>query len=172
MKLIPLILVAALCLTAASVRAQIVTDAQIASIVVTANQVDIDAGKLAESKASHADVKQFAQQMVTDHSGVNKQATELVTKLKVTPQDNPTSQSLKTGGEKNVAHLKTLSGTAFDKAYIDQEVTYHEAVLKAVDTTLIPSAQNADLKALLVKVRPAFVAHLEHAKQVQAMLNK
>jgi putative membrane protein len=172
MKLIPLILVAALCLTAASVRAQIVTDAQIASIVVTANQVDIDAGKLAESKASHADVKKFAQQMVTDHSGVNKQATELVTKLKVTPQDNPTSQSLKTGGEKNVAHLKTLSGTAFDKAYIDQEVTYHEAVLKAVDTTLIPSAQNADLKALLVKVRPAFVAHLEHAKQVQAMLNK
>jgi putative membrane protein len=172
MKLTPLVLVAALCLTAASVRAQTVTDAQIASIVVTANQVDIDAGKLAESKASKADVKQFAQQMVTDHTGVNKQATELVTKLHVTPQDNPTSQSLKTGGEKNVTHLKTLSGAAFDKAYIDQEVAYHEAVLKAVDTTLIPSAQNAELKALLVKVRPAFVAHLEHAKQVQAALGK
>jgi putative membrane protein len=172
MKLTPLILVAALCLTTASVQAQTVTDAQIASIVVTANQVDIDAGKLAESKASHADVKKFAQQMVTDHSGVNKQATELVTKLNVTPQDNPTSQSLKTGGEKNVTHLKTLSGTAFDKAYIAQEVTYHEAVLKALDTTLIPSAQNAELRALLVKVRPAFVAHLEHAKQVQATLNK
>ena len=110
MKLTPLALVVALCLTAASVRAQTVTDAQIASIVVTANQVDIDAGKLAESKAAHADVKKFAQQMVTDHTGVNKQATELVTKLHVTPQDNPTSQSLKTGGEKNVAHLKTLSG--------------------------------------------------------------
>ena len=172
MKLTPLVLVAALCLTAASGRAQTVTDAQIASIVVTANQGDIDAGKLAESKASHADVKKFAHQMVTDHTGVNKQATELVTKLKVTPQDNPTSQSLKMGGEKNVAHLKTLSGTAFDKAYIDQEVAYHEAVLKAVDTTLIPSAQHADLKALLVKVRPAFVAHLEHAKQVQASLGK
>jgi len=172
MKLTLLVLVAALCLPAASVRAQTVTDAQIASIVVTANQVDIDAGTLAESKASHADVKQFAQQMVTDHTGVNKQATELVTKLHVTPQDNPTSQSLKMGGEKNVTHLKTLSGTAFDKAYIDQEVAYHEAVLKAVDTTLIPSAQNAELKALLVKVRPAFVAHLEHAKQVQAALAK
>jgi putative membrane protein len=172
MKLTPLVLVAVLCLTAASGRAQTVTDAQIASIVVTANQVDIDAGKLAESKASHADVKKFAQQMVTDHTGVNKQATELVTTLKVTPQDNPTSQSLKMGGEKNVAHLKTLSGTAFDKAYIDQEVAYHEAVLKAVDTTLIPNAQNADLKALLVKVRPAFVAHLEHAKQVQTALGK
>ena len=172
MKLIPLVLVAALCLTAASVRAQTVTDAQIASIVVTANQVDIDAGKLAESKASKAEVKKFAQQMVTDHTGVNKQATELVTKLNVTPQDNPTSQSLKAGGEKNVTHLKMLSGAAFDKAYIDQEVTYHEMVLTAVDKTLIPSAQNADLKALLVKVRPAFVAHLEHAKQVQETLGK
>jgi putative membrane protein len=172
MKLTPLILIAALCLSAASVRAQTVTDAQIASIVVTANQVDIDAGKLAESKASKAEVKKFAQQMVTDHTGVNKQATELVTKLKVTPQDNPTSQSLKAGGEKNVAHLKTLSGAAFDKAYIDQEVTYHELVLAAVDKTLIPSAQNAELKALLVKVRPAFVAHLEHAKQVQETLGK
>ncbi|HEY7496792.1 MAG TPA: DUF4142 domain-containing protein [Candidatus Tectomicrobia bacterium] len=172
MKRTPLVLVAVLCLSAASGQAQTVTDAQIASIVVTANQVDIDAGKLAESKASHEDVKKFAQQMVTDHSGVNQQATELVTKLNVTPQDNPTSQSLKTGGEKNVAHLKTLSGTAFDRAYIDQEVTYHELVLNAVDKTLIPSAQNAELKALLVKVRPAFVAHLEHAKKVQATLGK
>ena len=172
MKLTPLALVVALCLTAASVRAQTVTDAQIASIVVTANKVDIDAGKLATSKAAHADVKKFAQQMVTDHTGVNKQATELVTKLHVTPEDNPTSQSLKMGGEKNVAHLKTLKGAAFDKAYIAQEVTYHEAVLAAVDKTLIPSAQNAELKALLVKVRPAFVAHLEHAKHVQATVSK
>ena len=172
MKLPPLVLVVTLCLTAASVWAQTVTDAQIASIVVTANQVDIDAGKLAASKASREDVKQFAQQMVTDHTGVNQQATALVTKLQVTPQDNPTSQSLKTGGEKNVTHLKTLSGAAFDKAYIDQEVTYHALVLNAVDKTLIPSAQNAELKALLVKVRPAFVAHLEHAKQVQATLAK
>jgi putative membrane protein len=172
MKLTPLILVATLCLTAANSQAQTVTDAQIASIVVTANQVDIDAGKLAESKASKAEVKKFAQQMVTDHTGVNKQATELVTKLKVTPQDNPTSQSLKAWGEKNVAHLKTLNGATFDKTYIDQEVAYHEMVLTAVDKTLIPSAQNAELKALLVKVRPAFVAHLEHAKQVQATLGK
>jgi len=172
MKLTPLVLVATLCLTAASVPAQTVTDAQIASIVVTANQVDIDAGKLAESKASKAEVKKFAQQMVTDHTGVNKQATELVTKLNVTPQDNPTSQSLKAWDEKNVAHLKTLNGAAFDKAYIDQEVAYHEMVLTALDKTLIPSAQNAELKALLVKVRPAFVAHLEHAKQVQATLGK
>ena len=147
-------------------------DAQMASIVVTANQVDIDAGKLAESKGSKADVKAFAKQMVTDHTGVNKQAVALVTKLKVTPEDNPTSQSLKKGGEDNLKSLKPLKGAAFDKAYIDHEVAYHEAVLDAIDKTLIPSAQNAELKALLVAVRPAFVGHLEHAKMIQSKLPK
>src|SRR5215218_5657646 len=147
-----------------------INDAQIASIVVTANQVDVDAGKLAASQGTSPEVKAFGQQMVTDHMGVNKSATELVGKLKVTPEDNPTSQALKAGGEKNLAHLKGLKGAAFDKAYIDNEITYHQQVLDAVDKTLVPSAQNAELKALLVKVRPAFVAHLEHARHLQSTL--
>lgn len=151
-----------------TVAAQGVNDAQIASIVVTANQVDIDAGKLAASRATSDAVKKFAQQMVTDHTAVNKQAVDLATRLKVTPADNPTSQSLKQGGEKNLARLEGLSGAAFDKAYIANEVVYHQQVLDALDKVLIPSASNAELKALLVKVRPAFVAHLEHAKQVQS----
>ena len=113
-----------------------------------------------------------AQQMVTDHTGVNKAAVDLVTKLKVTPQENSTSQGLKDGGRKNIEKLKGLKGAAFDKAYVDHEVAYHQAVLDAVDKTLIPSAKNAELKALLVKVRPAFVAHLEHAKMLQASLAK
>jgi putative membrane protein len=148
------------------------TDPQIAAIVVTANQVDIDAGKLALSKAKSPDVKTFAQLMITDHSGVNKAATELVQKLHVTPESNPTSQTLQKGGDDNLAALKKLSGSAFDRAYVDHEVVYHQAVLDAVDTTLIPSAQNAELKALLVRVRPAFVAHLEHAKHLQSELGK
>ena len=146
------------------------TDAQIAHIVVTANQVDIDAGKLAEAKAAAKDVKAFGKQMVTDHSGVNQQATALVTKLKVAPEDNPTSQSLKAGGAENVKHLHGLSGAAFDKAYVDHEVAYHQQVLDAVDKVLIPNAKNADLKELIVKVRPAFVAHLDHAKMIQKKL--
>jgi putative membrane protein len=157
-------------MTAAPVVAQGVTDAQIASIVVTANQVDIDAGELAASKAADPQVRKFGQQMATDHAGVNKAATELVTKLGVTPADNPTSQTLKAGGEQNVARLKGLSGAAFDKAYIQHEVEYHQQVLDALDKTLVPGAKNAELKALLVKVRPAFVAHLEHAKQIQSAL--
>ena len=155
---------------AGSARAQAPTDPQIAAIVVAANQVDVDAGNLAVKKTKNADVKKFAEQMVTDHTGVNKQAKDLVTKLKVTPEDNPTAESLKKGGEENLAHLKTLSGKAFDKAYIDHEVDYHQQVLDALDKTLIPSAQNAELKSLLVKVRPAFQAHLEHAKHLQASL--
>lgn len=148
------------------------TDPQIAAIVATANQVDIDAGKLAESKSRSEDVKAFAQQMITDHSGVNKAAVDLVHKLNVTPEDNATSQGLKRGGDENLANLKKLNGAAFDKAYIDHEVTYHEEVLDALDKTLIPNAQNGELKALLVKVRPAFVAHLDHAKHLQGSLGK
>jgi len=159
-----------LLLSAGAAHAQDITDPQIAHIVVTANQVDIDAGKVAESMGSHAEVKAFGKQMVAAHTGVNEQAVALAKKLNVTPQDNPTSQSLKGGGEKNVANLKTLKGAAFDKAYIDNEVAYHQAVLDAVDKTLIPGAKNAELKALLVKTRPAFVAHLEHAKRIQASL--
>jgi putative membrane protein len=164
------IVIAASLLLPPAALAQGVTDAQIASIVVTANQVDIDAGRLAASASRNADVKKFARLMVTDHTGVNKSATELVTRLKVTPEDNETSRSLKAGGETNIATLKSLKGTAFDKAYVDHEVAYHQAVLDAVDKTLIPGAKNADLKALLVKVRPAFVAHLEHAKHLQAAI--
>ena len=152
--------------------AQGINDAQIASIVVTANQVDVDAGKLAAARTTNDAVRKFAELMVTDHTGVNKAAVDLATRLKVTPQDNPTSQALKTGGEKNIAMLKTLSGAAFDKAYVDHEVAYHQQVLDAVDKVLIPGASNAELKALLVKVRPAFVAHLEHAKHLQASLKK
>ena len=148
------------------------TDAQIAHIVVTANQVDIDAGKLAQAKGKSKDVKMFGKMMVTDHTGVNKQAVALVTKLNVTPEDNPTSQSLKQGGADNIKKLKGLKGAEFDKAYIDHEVAYHEAVLDAVDKVLIPNAKNAELKGLIEKVRPAFVAHLGKAKLIQSSLGK
>jgi putative membrane protein len=145
-------------------------DAQIAGIVVAANTVDIDAGNLAQQMSRNAEVKAFAKQMVTDHTGVNQQAVALVTKLKVTPRDSELSKSLKQGGSDNLAKLKTLKGKDFDKAYVDHEVAYHQAVIDALDKTLIPNAKNAELKETLVKVRPAFVAHLEHAKHIAASL--
>jgi putative membrane protein len=169
---IAMAMTAAVVVGSAAAQAQSVTDAQIAAIVVTANQVDIDAGKLAEARGTHPEVKAFGKQMAADHSGVNQQATALVTKLGVKPEDNPTAQSLKSGGAENVKKLQGLSGAAFDKAYIDNEVAYHQQVLDALDKTLIPSAKNAELKALLVKVRPAFVAHLSHAQTIQRALAK
>ena len=155
-------------LTLSVYAAPAVSDAQIAAIVVAANQVDIDAGKFAAKKSGDAEVKKFAETMVTDHTAVNKSAVELVTKLKVSPEENDTSRALKSGGEKNLAHLRGLKGKAFDQAYVDHEVTYHEQVIQAIDTVLIPNAQNAELKALLVKVRPAFIEHLNHAKHLQS----
>ena len=149
-----------------------INDAQIAHIAVTANAIDSTAGVLAKTKASSKAVKDFAQTMVSDHMGVNKQAVALATKLNVTPEDNDVSKQLMAGADQNMANLKGLSGAAFDKAYMDHEVAYHQAVLDALDQTLIPSAQNAELKDLLVKVRPAFVAHLDRAKIIQASLAK
>jgi putative membrane protein len=174
MRNFPVVLGAALLLAAAPALSQSAApnDAQIAHIVVTANQVDIEAGKLAESQGKSADVKAFGKQMVTDHSGVNKQATALAHKLKVKPEDNPTSESLKSGGKENLTKLKSLKGADFDKAYIDHEVAYHDQVIDAIDKTLLPNAKNEELKALIEKARPAFVAHRDHAKQIQSTLGK
>jgi len=148
------------------------SDPQIAGIVVTADQIDIDAGKLAKSHTKNKEVSKFAQQMITDHTAVNKQAGALAKKLGVKPEDSPTSQSLKTGAAENTKNLKGLKGAAFDKAYVDHEVGYHQQVLDAIDKLLIPSAKNAELKDLIVKVRPAIAAHLDHAKMIQSDLAK
>jgi putative membrane protein len=149
-----------------------INDAQIAHIVVTADAIDSTAGALAAQKGSSKDVKAFGKMMVTDHGAVNKQAVALATKLNVTPEDNDVSRQLKSGADANIAKLQGLTGKDFDKAYIDNEVTYHQAVADAMSQKLIPGAQNAELKALLEKSLPAFGAHLDRAKQIQASLNK
>ena len=159
-------------LAAGAAHAQAPSDPQIAGIVVTANQIDIDAGKLAKSRSKNKEVQSFASQMITDHSAVNKQAVALAKKLGVKPEGSDTQASLKKGAQENVSNLKKLKGAEFDKAYVDHEVAYHQAVLDAIDKTLIPSAQNAELKGLIVKVRPAIAAHLDHAKHLQSSLGK
>lgn len=146
------------------------TDPQIAAIVVVANQVDIDAAKLANLRTKNKGVKEFANTMIRDHESVNKQAKQLVAKLKVKPEGNPTSKSLKDGGKQNIDALKKLKGSEFDKAYVDHEVAYHQQVIDAVTKTLIPSAKNPELKALLEKGAPVFQAHLEHAQKLQSDL--
>jgi putative membrane protein len=145
-------------------------DAQIAQIVLTADSVDVDYGNLAVKKTKNAQVKAFAETMIRDHTSVNNQATALAKKLGVTPEASDTSKSLKSDGDKEMAKLKALHGAEFDKAYIDNEVAYHESVIGALDKVLLPNAKNAELKNLLESGRPVFVSHLNHAKEVQASL--
>ena len=143
------------------------TDPEIAHVAVTANQIDVDYAAIAKEKSTNKDVLHFAEAMAKDHSGVIKQASALAAKLGVTPMDNAVSRSLK-GGEVNTSKmLRALKGAAFDKAYIDNEVAYHKAVIDAVKNVLIPQTQNAELKALLVAVAPVLDAHLAHAEMVQ-----
>lgn len=159
-------------LLAMSVNAQTAApdDAQIAAIVVTANQIDVDAGKLAEQQASDTQVRDFAERMVTDHTAVNEQAAELVTRLGVTPQESDLSKTLKEQGQDSLDTLEKLEGEEFDRAYIDHEVAYHQAVLDTIDKTLLPNTQNDELRALISKTRPVIEAHLEHAQQLQDSL--
>ena len=152
--------------------ASVPTDAQIAMIVVVADTVDVDYGKLAVKRTSNQAVKEFAETMVRDHTAVNDKAIALTKKLGVTPEESDTSKSLKSNGKKELAKLKALTGAEFDKAYVDNEVSYHEAVIGLLDKTLIPNTRNAELKSLLESGRPIFVAHLEHAKKLRASLNK
>lgn len=146
------------------------SDPEVAHVAVTANSIDIDLAKLAQSRTGNHDVKQFATTMITDHSAVNAQASALAAKLGVTPKDNEVSQSLQKGAAEARATIEPLKGKSFDKAYVDREVAYHQAVLDALDKLLIPTTSNAELKRLLVDVRPAIATHLEHAKKLQSVL--
>ncbi len=145
-------------------------DAQIAAIVVAANQADINAGKVAAKRSKDPAVKSFADTMIRDHESANAQAKALVKKLHVKPEPSATSRSLTQGGKKTIARLEKDKGAAFDKAYVDHEVAYHQQVLDAIQSTLLPNAKNPELKALIAKVTPEFQAHLDHAKQLQSQL--
>ena len=164
-------LVAPALATAAEDRANL-NDAEIAAIVVAANQIDIDAGKLAESKSTNPEVKAFAHRMITDHTDVNKQATDLATKLKLTPEESTLSRAMKSDAKRNMDRMKKLSGKAFDKLYLNDESSFHNAVIDTVDSKLLPSAENVDLKSLLVKVRPALVSHREHADKLLSIVHE
>ena len=146
------------------------TDPQIAHIAYTAGVLDITAAKQAISKASNKDVKAFAEDMVRDHEAVNKQALDLVKKLKVTPEDNDTSRTLSKNAADKLAELGKLKGAEFDKAYVANEVAYHKAVNGALETLLIPSASNAELKSLLQTGLKIFQGHQQHAEHVAAEL--
>jgi putative membrane protein len=146
------------------------TDPQIAHIAYTAGQLDIEAAKEAVSKSTNKDVRAFAEDMVRDHTAVNDKALALVKKLNVTPEDNDTSRALTKQAAEKRAELSKLDGAEFAKAYIANEVAYHKTVNGALETTLIPSASNPELKSLLQTGLKIFQGHQQHAEEVAAAL--
>jgi putative membrane protein len=165
--------VAVICLLSAPALAQGAakpTDPQIAHIAYTAGQLDIEAAKQALEKSKNKEVRDFAQDMVRDHTEVNKQALALVKKLKVTPEDNDTSRALTKQAAAKRDELSKLNGAAFDKAYAANEAAYHKTVNGALESTLIPSANNGELKSLLQTGLKVFQGHQQHAEHVAADL--
>lgn len=145
-------------------------DTEIASVAVVANQIDIDYAKIALKRSKNRDIIDFANRMIEDHNAVIQQAVALVEKLGVNPKDNAVTQSLLNQSKETLKALKKVSRKDFDKAYIDNEVAYHKAVIDAVNGLLIPETNNSELKGLLEAVVPALEAHLEHAKMIQAKI--
>ena len=146
------------------------SDAQIAHIAYTAGQLDLDASKQALAKSNNKAVRSFAQTMVRDHSAVNEQALALVKKLGVTPQANATSEALTKQAKEKARELSKLRGTAFDRAYVQNEVAFHRTVNGALSSTLIPGAHNAELKSLLETGLTLFQEHQKHAEQLAKSL--
>ena len=151
--------------TAAAAAAPL-TDANIVYILDNANMLDSAAGAVAATKGTSADVRDFGKRMMRDHHTLRQQGQDLAKKLGVTPEA-PANDDSKTQLDNT---MKTLNGAAkgkdFDKAYIDNEVVYHQAVLQTA-TTAMNAAQNAELKNLIQKAAPAIQAHLDMAQGIQ-----
>jgi putative membrane protein len=147
------------------------SDPQIAHIAYTAGALDIKAAEQALKVSKNDGVRAFATDMVRDHTAVNEKALALVKKLGVTPEDNDTSRALAKQAEAKRGELDKLSGEAFDRAYVDNEVAYHKTVNSALASTLIPSAANTELKALLETGLKIFTGHEQHAEQLAAKLH-
>ena len=157
---------ALLCFAAPSYSESGPTDPQIAHIAYTAGNIDIAAAKQALAKSRNEAVRSF----VRDHAAVNEKALALVKKLKVTPQENPTSAALSKAADEKMAALGKLEGAAFDRAYVKNEVAYHATVNDALAKTLIPSADNAELKSLLETGLTLFREHQTHAEHLAGQL--
>ena len=148
------------------------SDAEVASVAVVANQIDVDYAEIALKRSKSADILNFAETMKNDHTAVIGQAAALVKKLGVTPKNNAVSKKLLADAKKMKATLNSTGAQSFDKVYIDNEVGYHKSVISAVENVLIPETENPELKQLLQNVLPALKTHLEHAEMLQTKISK
>lgn len=152
-----------------SAHAAALSDDEIAAVIATANNAEITAGTLAKSNAHNAEVKEFAQHMITDHQNMDKAAGALATKLNLNPTPSELSENLKADADKALTRLKsTPKGLTFDQAYIQSQIDAHQKVLDVFSNELIPNAKDANLKNLLQDSRKTIQSHLDHARKMQA----
>jgi putative membrane protein len=145
-----------------------IDDAAIVGIFDAANTWDINTGSLAAKKGARADVRAFGAHLAADHEAVQKQARALATKLGVTPTPVPADFPLLLDYQATMKKLNSLSGPAFDSAFLEHEIAYHKAVINAVTTQFLPAIKNAELKKFVEDVAPAFQAHLAQAEALLA----
>jgi putative membrane protein len=141
-------------------------DLEIAHTAYTAGNLDIRYAHLALALSENETVRDFAATMIRDHSAVNNEAVALITKLNVTPQDNDLSRALVKGAAEKRAELVTLEGKAFDCAYAENELGYHQVVNRTVESSFIPQARVPELKALLSDALVTFKVHEGHAARM------
>lgn len=144
------------------------SDPQIAQIAYEAGQIDIRAARLALQKSRNRQVRAFANDMIRDHTAVNRKALALLKRLNVTPEPSETSRAIQAEADQKNTELQGLRGRDFDKAYAENEVAYHQKVNGALQNTLIPAAQNPELKSLLETGLRIFQGHEQHAQQLAA----
>lgn len=149
---------------------QPLSDEQIAAVADAANTSEIDQARLAQQKAVHARVKDFAAMMIAHHSQAKEQQAELLKRLNVAEVETQKSAAVRDEGRRTLESLEQLNGTEFDRAYIDAQVSEHQRVLDTIDDELIPNAKNPELKAALEEFRPKVEAHLSEALDIQRML--
>ena len=144
------------------------SDANIGAMVLALNNTDISYARLVPARSTRNDVRQFAERMLTDHTGVNQLVSSLLTRLDVAPEDNIASLDMRDESAEKRDLMRNLTGFAFDSTYAENEVSYHRKFLAQIDDVLLPSARSADLRTLLTSVRPAVASHLAHAEQLRA----
>jgi putative membrane protein len=152
-------------------RASVPSDAEITNAVISSNDIDINAAKMAKSKSQNKEVLGFADMMINDHTAANKEVNDLNAKLNITPKSNADIMAMGAKAKVSSTKLSAMSGRDFDKAYLDNQIAFHQGVLEDIDKKLAPGAQKQEVKDLLAKVRPTVQMHLDHAKSLLATIH-
>ncbi len=146
-------------------------DAKISAILMEANNADIDASMTAKRKTNNAEVRSYAVAMVNEHNSNNHELQQVMERANIKTRQNQESKNIKNSTRDAKNNYKSLNGDAFDRAYIDNEVSNHSQVLNTLDQDLIPNAKSPNLKAHLIKSRTTIAEHLDHAKRIQTQIS-